>query len=178
METNRQYRNIYRDANSYNRNRYRNNNNSNNNTSTNNTRVNNNINNTNSTATNITKIISSGIVSRPSNTNILRCTFLNLTSTEQYFNFSLNDWTNNSSANLKSNDIYLGPNEGRILNLILKSPFVSENTFLNKVSYSPLLRLSSYSDVIDVEMYEVRVTFNNYTAQAVKINFSNIAVQE
>jgi hypothetical protein len=131
------------------------------------------------------KIFSSGIVSRPIDPNVLRCTFLNLSNTNQFLNLTLNDWTNNSAVNVQSDNIYLTPYEGKVINIVLKSPLVSENTSadkqnlqINSIPNSVLLRLNSYSDVINIELYEVRIIFSNYINQAVKINLTNLLVLE
>ena len=131
------------------------------------------------------KIFSSGIVSTPIDTNVLRCTFLNLSNTNQFLNFTLNDWTSNSPVNVQSDNIYLAPYEGKVINIVLKSPLVSENTSadkqnlqINTTPNSSLLRLNSYSDVINIELYEVRIIFSNYINQAVKINLTNLLVLE
>ena len=128
------------------------------------------------------KIFSSGIVSTPIDTNVLRCTFLNLSNTNQFINFTLNDWTNNSPVNVQSDNIYLAPYEGKVINIVLKSPLASENTFadkqnlqINSIPNSLLLRLNSYSDVINIDLYEVRIIFIN---PVVKINLTNLLVLE
>ena len=128
------------------------------------------------------KIFSSGIVSTPIDTNVLRCTFLNLSNTNQFINFTLNDWTNNSPVNVQSDNIYLAPYEGKVINIVLKSPLVSENAYadnqniqINSIPNSLLLRLNSYSDVINIDLYEVRIIFIN---PVVKINLTNLLVLE
>ena len=131
------------------------------------------------------KIFSSEIVSRPIDTNVLRCTFLNLSNTNQFLNLTLNDWTNNSAVNVQSDNIYLAPYEGKVINIVLKSPLFSENTSadkqnlqINSIPDLSLLRQNSYSDVINIELYEVRIIFSNYIYQAVKVNLTNLLVLE
>lgn len=77
---------------------------------------------------------SSGIVNRPTFFKTLRITFLNTSQCFQNFNFILYDWTSGNPILIKSTNILLHENQGKLIDILL-------------IDCS-----------INIELYEIRVT--------------------
>lgn len=89
---------------------------------------------------------SSGIVNRPTFFLTLRLTFLNTSFYAENFNVYLYDWTSGEPVLIKSANLLLYKNEGKIIDILLKD--VSRDVQLYEVKvtpYSTLILINSYN---------------------------------
>lgn len=89
---------------------------------------------------------SSGIVNRPTFLKTLRITFLNTSQCFQNFNFSIYDWTSGNSVLIKSTNILLHENQGRLIDILLRDCSINIELYEIRVTpYYNKLLINSYN---------------------------------
>ena len=95
---------------------------------------------------NVCTFYSSGIVNRPTLLKILRVTFLNSSLYSQNFTFNLYDWTSGVSVLIKSTNILLQSNQGKLIDILLKDCSLNIELYEIKLTpYSNTLLINSYN---------------------------------
>lgn len=95
---------------------------------------------------NVSTFYSSGIVNRPALLKILRVTLLNSSVCYQNFTFNLYDWTSGTPILIKSTNISLQSNQGKLIDILLKD--CSLNIELYEIRITPYfntLLINSYN---------------------------------
>lgn len=90
---------------------------------------------------------STGIVNRPNCLKTLRITLLNTSKCSQNFNFLLHDWTSGDSILIKSTNISLDSNNGKVIDILL------EDCSINIEFYE--IRITPYSNRLIVNSYNI-----------------------
>lgn len=89
---------------------------------------------------------SSGIVNRPTFFQTLRITFLNTSFYAENFNIYLYDWTSGEPILIRSANLLLYKNEGKIIDILLKDLYMDVELYELKVTpYSTLILINSYN---------------------------------
>lgn len=96
---------------------------------------------------NVSTFYSSGIVNRPTLLKILRVTLLNSSVCYQNFTFNLYDWTNGTPILIKSTNISLQNNQGKLIDILLK------DCSLNIELYE--IRLTPYFNTLLINSYNI-----------------------